>query len=265
MTMQDFKTDTLFLQRIEELADRCRTRFGPEFTHFLDGRNLKLANDCLKKFSGDVISVPFGGFKDAERVVIGVFPKDVYGYDAVDESELCAMFDLCAVKIQGSGFGVFTHRDCMGSVLALGVKREALGDIYVTEDGKCAYMCLTKVAAEYICKNLEFVSRDKVRVSVIDVSDLPVPERRFSVISGTVASERLDCIISLATGLSRDKSKQLINSAMVNVNHFEETRCDFQLSVGDILSVRGHGRFKLIELGGLTKKGRNRVVVHKMI
>ena len=260
---QDSKNDVLFLQRLDELAQRAAERYCPEFTHFLDGRNLRVALEHLKRYSESVIVLTFGGFDGAERCVVGVFPKDVYL--GADESEMFSMFDVKAIKISGSGFATFSHRDCMGSVLALGIKRETMGDIYVPSDGKSAYICLTDVAAEYLKENLEFISRDKVKVEIVDADKLPVPERKFAVISGTVASERLDCIVALATNLSREKTKQLINAGLVNVNHFEETRCDFELCEGDILSVRGFGRFVLVELGGLTLKGRNRVIVHKMI
>lgn len=262
MVKQDSKTELLFLQRLDELADRAAERYCPEFTHFLDGRSLAVALEHLKR-NDMVITVTFGGFDGAERRVVGVFPKDIY--EGTELSELYSLFDLSAVEILGSGFSTFAHKDCMGSVLALGIKRETMGDIYVPEGGKSAYICLTKVAADYLAESLEFVAKDKVKVKTVDVSALPELKRKFSVISGTIASERLDCVVSLITNLSREKSKQLIASGLVNVNHFEETRCDIELRENDILSVRGYGRFVLVEFGGVTRKGRNRVVVHKMI
>ena len=264
--MADVKNDALFYQRLSELADRCVTRYSPEFSHFLDGRYLVLACEYLKGNCGaDVRVVTFGGFDGAERRVVGLFPKDIYPEDSMVDEELYEMFGLSAVEILGSGFSVFSHRDVMGSVLGLGMKREAIGDIYVTDDKKHAYICLTSVAANFLCESLDFVSRDKVKVKAVEVNELPIPERKFSVISGTVASERLDCIVSLATNLSREKSKQLVASGLVSVNHLEEMRCDFQLCESDVISIRGYGRFRLVELGGVTRKGRNRVIIHKMI
>ena len=114
-------------------------------------------------------------------------------------------------------------------------------------------------------EELDFVARDKVRCSLVGCNMLPVPERKFSVIAGTVASERLDCIIALVTKLSREKAKVLVNSGLVSVNHFPETKCDAILCQNDLLSVRGYGRFKVAELGDMTRKGRTRTVIHKMI
>lgn len=261
--MNEGRTDTLFLQRLSELSERCTARYCPEFTHFLDGRELRVAREYLARY--DVRVVSYGGFSDAERRVVGVFPQDVYSEDITPDEELYDMFELSAVEITGSGFSKFSHRDVMGSVLGLGVKREAIGDIYVTDDNMHAYICMTKIAARYVSDSLEFVARDKVKIKIIEPCDLPCPERKFQVISGTVAAERLDCIIALATNLSREKSKQLISGGFVSVNHVEQLRCDVSVCEDDILSVRGYGRFILSELGGVTRKGRNRVVVHKMI
>ena len=256
------KQENLFYQRLCELCDRCRERYLPEFTHFLDGRELSMAKQFLSS-QQEVRVVCFGGFWDAERCVVGVFPEVIYSGNS--EEELYNLFDVCGVLIKGSGFSQFSHRDVLGSVLSLGIKRETMGDIYVDAENKCAYVCMDKVAADFVCGETLFVARDKVKCSLVNSTALPVPERKFSTISGTVASERLDCIICLATNLSREKAKTLINSGLVNVNHFPETRCDTALCDGDLLSVRGYGRFKIGELGDLTRKGRIRAVIHKMI
>lgn len=255
------KEDVIFLQRLDDLARQSIDRYSPTFSDFLDGRCLALALAHLDGY--EVRVVDNGGFADAERRVVGIFPGDIYSY--ADVSELVSMFELRALHIKGSGFSKFTHRDVMGSVLSLGIKREKVGDIYVENSGESAYIVLDNVAAEYVKANLDFIARDKVKIYDIDVSALPVPERKFQVISGTVASKRLDCIVSLATGLSREKSKTLISCGQVNVNHFEELRCDFIVSENDILSVRGYGRFKVVEFSGVTRKGRDRIVIHKMI
>lgn len=256
------KDDVLFFQRFGELCDRSRTRYCPEFTHFLDGRQLSMTSEFLSGQSSIRI-ISFGGFDDAERRIVGIFPEDIYS--ETSEEELFGMFDIKAVMISGSGFSSFSHRDVMGSILALGIKRETMGDIYVPDNSDCAYVCMSGVAADYICESLDFVARDKVKCKIIEVSGLPHVERKFAVISGTVASERLDCIVALSTKLSREKAKTMITSGLVSVNHVPELKVDVQISTGDLLSIRGYGRFKIAELGSLTRKGRNRTIIHKMI
>lgn len=257
------KEEAVFLQKIAEKCNKAIDTYTPFFTDFLDGRSKRLALEKVREYSDRLIAVCYGGFDEAERVRIGLFSKEVYGY-VEDEKELYGMFDVSAVEIKGSGFCEFGHRDVMGSVLGLGIKREVLGDVYLPDD-KSAYVCMTDVAAQYVCSNLERVARDKVKVSVVGIDDLPKQERKYSVISGTVASDRLDCIVSLCTNLSREKTKMMINAGNVSVNHFEEQRVDAQVCEQDVISIRGYGRFVLIEHGGLTKKGRLKTIVHKMI
>lgn len=252
-----------FVRKIVEKCNRAIDTYAPEFTDFLDGRNKILALNAVKEFSDKLITVCYGGFEEAERVRIGMFSKDVYGY-CDSESELYEMFDVTALQIKGSGFCEFGHRDVMGSVLGLGIKREVMGDIYLP-DNKSAYVCMSAVAAQYVCDNLEKIARDKVKVRIIDKMLLPAREKSFSVISGTVASERLDCIVSLCTGTSREKAKLLIGAGSVSLNHFEALKADELVMEQDVISIRGFGRFVLAERGGLTKKGRLKTVVHKMI
>lgn len=258
------KEDEQFLQRINELCNRACERYSPEFTHFLDARQLELVKHSVVCYADRIVFVTFGGFSEAERCVAGFFPKDIYGFEE-NAGSLREMFDLKAVEICGSGFSTFTHRDCMGSLLGLGIKRESLGDIYVDEDGKKAYACLTAVAADFVVSSLEFVSRDKVKVKTIDFEKLPCVQKKYLAISSTVASFRLDCVLSAAVNVSREKAKQMIVSGLVNVNHFEQTRVDFEVCENDLLSVKGYGRYSVAETGKVTRKGRNRIVIHKMI
>ena len=263
--MNDKLCDKLFYQRLDELAERCCERYCPEFTHFLHARGVIDASEYILRNHANVLLHVFGGFADAERKVVGVFPKDVYDNDAVSEDDIRGMFDICGIEILGSGFSDFSHRDVMGSVLALGIKREAMGDIYVPSGGKAAYICLTNVAAGYIAENLTFVARDKVKTRIIGVSGLPEIERKFSVINGTVASDRLDGVLSTALRISREKAKQLLSSGFVSLNHNVEMRPDKAVSESDLISVRGYGRYKVVSLSDLTKKGRFKTEIHKYI
>lgn len=256
------KENLLFYKRLSELCDRCKTRYCPEFTSFLDGRLLKCAKEFLATVY-DIRFVCFGGFQDSERCCIGIFPADIYSESS--DKELFSCFDLSGVEISGSGFSDFSHSDVMGAVLSLGIKRETMGDIYLPENENRGFVCLTSVAAAFVCENLEYVARDKVKCNMVDADKLPAINRRFTVISGTVASDRLDCVVALSTRLSRDKAKNLITSGFVNVNHEQETRCDVSIVCGDILSIRGYGRYVVSELGDLTRKGRNKTVIHKMV
>ena len=219
-----------------------------------------------KEHSG-IFVVSFGGFEGAERKIAGIFPHDCYKQpESADEfEEYEQMAELCYVKIEGSGFVNIGHRDVLGSVMSLGLKREVLGDIIVTDDSKCAYMPVKQSSAEYICANLERVARDKVRVRLVDKTHLPEKKQKFSDMVLTVSSVRLDGLVSAMTNLSRDKAKKLIVSGKVAINHSECTSCDAQFSAGDTITVKGEGKFYVEDFLGLTSKEKHRIVVRKYI
>lgn len=170
---------------------------------------------------------------------------------------LCQNIGLCLF--------VFYSSRLPRSTSFFGNKEGNDGDIFVDDDGKTAFVCMTLTAGQYVCANLESVSRDKVKCTLVDYDSVPEREIRYKEISGTCASDRLDCVIALATNLSREKAKRIVCDGNVCVNHFEETRCDRTVSDGDVLSIRGYGRFCVVSLSGITKKGRTRAIIHKMI
>ena len=224
----------------------------------------------VQKLAGtypDVFVLFAGGFENAERRIAVFFPGDIYVYPENDEQrrELEAFVEMEFVEIAGSGFVNMGHRDVLGSLMSLGLKRETLGDIIVTDDSKKAYVAVMPGIAEYICSNLERVARDKVRVSVVPVTKVPEKKQSFSDMSLTLASVRLDALLSGMLSISRDKAKMLIASGRVAVNHSEVTRCDGDFSEGDIVTVKGEGKFVVDAFLGQSAKGRHRVIVRKYL
>ena len=58
------------------------------------------------------------------------------------------------------------------------------------------------------------------------------------------------------TGLSREKAAKLITSGMVMLNYLEKNQGTALLKEGDILTVRGYGKFRLTTVGRETRKRR---------
>jgi RNA-binding protein YlmH len=150
-------------------------------------------------------------------------------------------------------FAALSHRDFLGALLALGIVRGKIGDIIVG-DGKCTVFA-EKTVASFIVQNLIKVGAAGVKCSISD-GGIAVREEHFQRLSGTVASERLDCVVSSLTGRSRSAAAELIAGGLVSVDF--ETRCEnsSEISGGATVSIRGHGRFVIDRLGPRTRKGR---------
>ena len=249
-----------------DLMRRCEKQYTPQFTSFLTPEEQVAVQKLVREYP-DVFVLFTGGFKNAERRVAAFFPGDIYVYPENDEQrrELETFAEMEFVEIAGSGFVNIGHRDVLGSLMSLGLKRETLGDIIVTEDSKKAYVAVMPGIAEYICANLERVARDKVKVSVVPIKNVPEKKQNFSDMSLTLASVRLDALVSGMLSISRDKAKGYIASGRVAVNHSEVTRCDGDFSEGDIVSVKGEGKFIVDAFLGQSAKGRFRVIVRKFL
>lgn len=186
--------------------------------------------------------VLFGGFDDAERKMVAFVPE----YETPS-------FPISALKLSSPRIKGLTHRDFLGSVLGLGIKREKCGDIIISGDS--AYILLADDIASYAANSLTRVGREGVKAEIVPLSEIEVPQKSFKPITGTVPSLRLDAVISLFSGKGRGKAAELVSGGLVFVNGICAQKSDMRLSDGDVISLRGKGKATL-EVGGTSKKDR---------
>lgn len=197
---------------------------------------------------------PLGAFSEEREAAAAVLDRD--GSLSKDL--------LRVVHIEGSDFVDLAHRDYMGAVLNLGIKREMLGDIVVLDAHSADAYC-TKRAAQIISSDLERIGRDGVRVTVRTADAFERIERKYEIIMITVASLRLDCIVGEIANQSREGAKRLIASGAVELDHREVTESDRRVCEGDVLSVRGKGKFRIGAVTGVTRKDRLRLTIQRYV
>lgn len=212
-----------------------------------------LQKNCAKPHGGKVLY--FGGYEEAERTLFVALPEYFEDEDAKDE--------IALLVATGRNITEMSHRDFLGSLMGLGIKREMVGDILLFED-KCLIFVKREIA-DYIIGNLEKIGRNGIKIEKAELGDFEIPPKRTEEIGGTVAGVRLDCVLSVALKTSRSKTVEYIASGKVTVNWEETENVSKMLSEGDILSVKGKGRYKLSKIGDLTKKGRYSIVVERYI
>ena len=196
----------------------------------------------------------FGGYPEAERCVAAFLP------DYMDEQD--ADWPISLLIISPADGKTYSHRDYLGSLMSLGIKRQVLGDLIVS--GEKAYLFCLDSIEEFILNSLTSVSGTRVKVEKARDFDI-LPERRFEEVSGTVASERLDCVAALAAKTSRTKAAELISAGYVTVNYREAVKATYIMKTGDRFSIRGKGKFVYDGAKGSTKKGRIVAVLRKYI
>jgi RNA-binding protein YlmH len=248
--------DSLLASHIADMAQIAEKKYIPRFSAFLDGRQAEIARSVLG-YEGVRNYMLYGGFEGAERVILGVFPE----YSEQDEST-ADEFPIDTVIFRYRKEKALSHRDFLGAFMSCGVNRNMIGDIIVGEGYTAAFVYNTVSAV--IASECTKIGNEGVKVSCGEKAEIDT-ERNFSEISGTVSSLRLDCIVSLAVRVSREKSAQLIRSERVTVNYDSNVSCSHEMKAGDVFSVRGFGKFILSDINGRTKKDRIHICVKKYI
>ena len=187
-----------------------------------------------------------GGYEGTERTRAVFLNRDWGEYERADV--------LAALKIEYRPQDILGHRDILGALMALGIERDTIGDI-TTGEGCATLVCLPELGG-YITENLTKAGRVGVSVSKISLDELPVKQENLTEKTDTVASLRLDAVICAAFGLSRTKAAELIAAGLVQLDHQVCLQPAKEIKEGALLSIRGLGRAKLLETGGISRKGR---------
>ncbi len=246
--------EEILLARLCDFAEDCDRQAAAKFIGFLDEHQRALAEEALREIR--FFDYRFdGGYPDAGRAFLCMYPSWFSEEERTESPVRCCHFSFRTCD-------VLTHRDFLGSLMALGIKRETVGDILVREGQ--AVVFTTENVARMIVNDVRKIGRVGVKISV-GSCDLSAFEQQFEDFSGTVSSLRLDCVLSFLTGLSREKSLALIRAKNVSIHHMEATEGSCPLHEKDLLSVRGYGRFLLDQVGDLTKKGKWRITVKKYL
>lgn len=250
--------ERLLLARVMDKLELARQRDVPAHSFFLSLGEKELVARMLAA-TGQPRHVFWGGYSGAERTVCAFLP-DWQQPEAVMEDE---SGPLKAVTLFCQSDAALTHRDFLGAVLGLGITREKVGDLLVSQ-GRCQAVVL-EVAEHILLTQLSHVGRQKVRVSPCPLSALTPPEKNVKVIRDTVATLRLDAVASSGFSLSRSKMADLISSGRVTLNGRECDKPDRLIAQGDVLACRGLGKCMATEVGGQSKKGRVMLVLERYL
>ncbi len=234
------------IKRAEDLRERCERSCSVTNSLFLTPAE-QYALSAWASRAADCSMILRGGVEGAERNVAFFLPFYMDEAD-FDESEYIRCVRVTA------GFGQPGHRDYMGAVLGLGIKREWLGDIMV--DGGVAHIFCLNTVADHLLASLDKVGRYGVKTAEIALSEAPVPKREVKEVTFSVMSLRLDAVAAGMFNLSRTSAAAMVAAGEVSLNYSECLRPDAQIQPGDIISVRGYGKGSLVSVGGQSRKGR---------
>lgn len=239
------------INRINDLCKAADQRRQFQFTEFLDMTEATRTMSYLESLKRPYRM--YGGYKAAERQLAIIYSEN----EKNDSVDVMPVSFVRVTPISNPYLRKLTHRDYLGALMNLGIERRVLGDILLLEDG-AVIICMTHIEA-YIVKCLSTIGQSEVVIDVINHIDLNQYQRDFKLIRSTVASLRLDSIVKVCSNKSRGDSATMIRCGKVSINAREVTKTSTIIQEGQILSIRGLGKFKISHIGQRTKK--NRIVV----
>ena len=235
--------------KIIDKANGCLKNYDVRYSEFLNPFEIENAKAILNSTS-DLKYTVDGGYKESERKVVFIYPFYME-YEDIDET-------LRFIQIEGNfKFKSISHKDYLGSLLSLGIKREKIGDIIIHEN--FCQVIVSNDICDFILMNIEKVSNNNVKLKEISREEIVYSSPKCKDVSFTVTSSRIDCVISGLYNISRQESSKLINNEKVQVNYEKITSASKEIKSESLISVRGKGRAQIISIGDLTKKNKIKV------
>ncbi len=240
--------DGVFLKGLEKI-EAAEKYYEAQETCFCSP-DIAFGLETILKASLDLHFIKWGGYEGAERVKFLVTP------DFLEPS--IEQFSFGALEFTfASKYYAVEHKDVLGALMGLGINRDRTGDILIFESHFIVFLELD--LCDYVLMSLDKVGRATVKGRFKDSAEIQQIEKSVKTKHDTVKSLRLDAVVASFHNLSRNEAQKLIQSEKVKVNYRPVTSASYELSEGDLVSVRGFGRFTLSSIEGVTKKDRIRI------
>ena len=246
--------ERLLLGRVWDKYDFCRLKNLPAATAFLSPQEQSAARRLLQMLGAEDGFCFHGGYEGAERCRLCFLPD--WAWEPEEGSIRCLR---CTWYQAGS----LTHRDLLGSLMGMGLKRESVGDILVGEDS--ADVLVTDTVADHLLTSWDAAGRTALRVTEVPTEHIHIPRVKTKIIRDTVPQLRLDSVVSSGFALSRGRAAEAIAAGKVQLNWTVCTKAAAEVAQGDTVSLRGLGKCVLEEVGSRTKKDRIFVSIKRFL
>ena len=247
--------DRMLLAKLWDKINAGMRKNIPANTCFLSPRELEMAKYLFGEPEG---LHAFGGYGDAERKMLIYLPEYLEESALWEEESPCIC--LRALFYQGDSPN---HRDFLGALMGAGIGRETVGDICV-DKGSCDFFVTAEIAP-YILQNFISAGRTKLRLQQVSLTEASIPEPEVKEIKDTLASLRLDSVISSGFRIGRSLAAQYVTAGKAAIDGLPCEKPDKAVAEGMKISVRGLGKIKLHSVNGRTKKDRISVVIHRYV
>lgn len=259
----DSEDERLLISKMLDKIELTQKRNTVENTDFLDMHQRGILEKVLKGMAYKNY-VFYGGYENSERTMLILYPEKLETVFENKYFDYNHIMQVIRIILPSEIRGKYTHRDYLGAVVKVGVKREKVGDILVSLDG--ADIIVSQEITSYLDTSLRELTRfSKSEFEIHKIEELNIMPPKTELINIIIPSMRMDSIVSELIKTSRSKVLEIINSERVFINNEVVTKNAKMLKDNDIITVRGKGRFKIKGTINTTKKGNLVLEVEKYI
>ena len=254
----DNSQDLILGRHLADLAYSAKNRNVFCFSDFLGLNEMAVLDRVIKNegFNRDFVSLS-GGYSQSERKVARFGNPEEFGYD--EEFPIA----LLLAEPQARAFSEdLSHRDYLGALMNLGINRDTIGDIRI--EGSKAYIWVLKHLKDYIVDSFHQVKHTPMSIREVERTEIYI-EERFEALEIIIQSERMDSILSKLTHLSRGKAMELFRQGKVFLNGLPAEKGSTGVREGDVITVRGYGKYIYDGEARSTKKGNMVAAVRRYI
>ncbi len=246
--------EKLILSKIIDKIEFCKLRNQVQVTHFLDEMQQQLVIKFLK-LQKQTNYVLLGGFETAERAMLLFYPDKLEPLIKEEKINFNEWVKVIRITLPNEMEGQYEHRNYLGAIIKLGIKREMIGDILVDEKG--ADIIVHYDILSFLLMNLPSLTRfQKAKIEEVPLQEIKKLEIKKEEFTITVSSMRLDNIVAELAKCSRSKALELLEQERVFINYEQATKPTKEIKPNDRITIRGKGRFFIIDVIGNTKKGK---------
>ena len=242
--------DRVMLAQALDKLETCRTRGYLTHTRFLDLRERTLMTEAVRLAGAEAETMTVGGYPEAERVCAVFYPDYLTAEDVLSEDNS----PLAVLRVSKHPADTLTHRDYLGALMGLQVKRGCIGDILVHDEG--ADVVVLRDVVDFLLLNFDRAGRKRLTSREIVPAALRVQQETGEEKEGSVASLRLDAVAAMVFGLSRAEAQEQIAKGQVFLNFLSCQKPEKEIFEGDRVTIRGMGRAHITALSGISRKGR---------
>ncbi len=253
------KEEKIILAKLNDKIRLCKTKNKLVNTEFLNMYQENIIRKELERIKAKNYILT-GGYSEAESKILIMYPEKIT--EEIAKENITNIIKVIKIQLPNEQKGKYQHRDYLGTIMQFGLERERIGDIIVYEDE--AYVIVLSENAQYIKDSLQTTKKfKKSKIEIIDIVEMKVKKPEFEEIKISVSSQRLDNFISEICKISRSETTRLIASELVSINCKIETKQTKTVEIGDILIIRGKGKFIVSDFLDINRKGKQVVIVKK--